>query len=719
MKILDYLSIKSRIIILFTIILLLFVVFGLYTIQKTQIIGGLTRTLYKHPFQVSNAALRAESGILKMHRGMKDIAMAQSQKGVSFAIHTVETEEKNVYQDLAIVKELILGSEGEALLKQTIEKFSGWKPIRIEVENLVFAGDTVAAGIITRHKGADYVSELERQMKTLNRYARRKADGFMSTADETLDQMNRIIFWSIGIVTTFCLFFSFLVIKSITDSLQLLKEKMSHITSSRQMSSIELPGKSEITDLALHFNMLVQVVRDQLWLRNTIGRINAELIGDSSMEELTQRCVQLVSRSIDASAGAFYLFDKGASTCTLSSSFALAEGKHFSRDFGKGEGIVGQVASEKKAIYLDNITCADTCIKTAMFSMAPRCIYAVPLVFNDKVLAVLEVALIEPLSDVKKQFIDETAIVISSLLKNVIQSQQVEALLVESQETNRSLKAKTLEIKAKNKELGSINNELQVQATKMQIQRDELQKQALALEKKQVQVEEADRLKSEFLSNMSHELRTPLNSIMSLSQLLMSRGIEKEPAKSLEYIEVIERNGRQLLRLINDILDLTKIESGRMDICATVWTVEPLIQRVMETMAPLAEKKRLLLNKNIEKNSQLFTDQEKVYQILLNFCSNAIKFTDSGSVGLDVWEDKGIVSFSIRDTGIGIPSEKLGIIFDEFRQVDGSSSRDHEGTGLGLAISRKLASILGGQVVVKSKIGTGSTFTLHLPVHLA
>ena len=235
---------------------------------------------------------------------------------------------------------------------------------------------------------------------------------------------------------------------------------------------------------------------------------------------------------------------------------------------------------------------------------------------------------------------------------------------------------------------------------------------------------EADRLKSEFLSNMSHELRTPLNSVMALSQLMLSRGPGKKPEQDAEYLRIIERNGRHLLNLINDILDLSKIEAGRMELQIAEFSPKAAVARAIETVEPLAREKGLILKTDIGTVPPMISDESKLHQVLLNLLSNAVKFTEQGEVDLTVSSagpvgDNPRILFVVADTGLGISSGDLPRIFDKFRQVDGSTTRRHGGTGLGLAICQELAHLLGGAISVDSTPGVGSRFTLDLPVHPA
>ncbi len=716
MGFLHKITVRSRIVALFSLSILLFALFGVFALQRLGTLAELTKTLHNHPLQVSNAALRVQSGIISMHRNIKDVLLAQSQLEANRSIQAILDDEKDVYKDLALVKELILGEEGKKLAQESIDIFSSWKPRRIKVEEFVLKGDKAAALEIHRKNTDDFVDRLERQTTELSSYANKKADGFMANAEETRQQTMKMVILAICLVTIFCFGAACIVINSITRSLGTLKDKMAAGTSSGVIGMVEVEGKNEIADLALHYNALVTVIRDQLWLRDKLNELGRILSGNISFDELTETSVSFVSRTLDACAGVFYLYDRADAACNLTASYAFVERKFLANRFLRGEGVIGQVAVEKKPIMLKNISRDEACANSGTVSEPPQNIYAVPILFEHELLGVIEIATFEALAPMKKQFVDEAVQIIASQLNISLQNRQIQDLYRNSQAANEELQTKTDQINVSNNELSALNKELQAQASELQAQRDELQAQTVELEKKRFQVEEADKLKSEFLSNMSHELRTPLNSIMSLSQLMISRGIEKDPEKATEYLRVIDRNGRQLLNLINDILDLTKIESGRMDIFPTKFETRQIVERLLETARPLADKKGLQLDTHIEGESVLFSDEDKVYQILLNFFSNAIKFTEKGKVTLHVKEADRKVFFIVSDSGIGISAGDQGSIFDEFRQVDGSFTREHEGTGLGLAISKKLTALLGGEITVASTPGAGSTFTLALPL---
>ncbi|MDM8549295.1 response regulator [Desulfobacterales bacterium HSG2] len=723
MNLLNKITIRARLILAFTMTILLFAGFGVLSVFEMERLGGLTSTLYEHPLRVSNAALRASMGVIKMHRSMKDVSMSESDMELQEAIQAVRLEEDIVYKHLDIIKQQILGEEGETLEKETRELFANWKPIRDEVIAHVMDGDKNTAARITREKGADYVSVLERKMLELTSYARNKADGFMNNARKVQHRIFRITMVIIPGVALFSALIAFLIIRSILSSVSALRATMSEITKTGTLTKSELTGNNEITEMARHFNVLIQKLQNQFWLRDGKNSLNQELSGKLSYNDLATKSICFVSRYADACAGVLYTYNSDEALCELRASYAFVERKYLSNQFNAGEGIVGQAAVEKKPILLRNITREEAVGNTGTVSEPPKNIYAVPMLYEEELYGILEIASFEEIKGTKIEFLDSSAQIISTALYTAFQNQQIKELLESARKSNEALQIRGEELNEANEKLKAVNDELQAQSDELQAQSNELKAQADELkvqkdelEVQQSQVEEADRLKSEFLSNMSHELRTPLNSVLALSQLMIARGTGKDPDQEAEYLRVIERNGRSLLSLINDILDLSKIEAGRMDLYLSDFDPRDVVDRSLDTIHPLADEKGLRIISDIGEGLSMHSDEDKVHQILLNLFSNAVKFTEQGEIRIRMWESHGEVSLAVRDTGIGISKEDIVHIFDEFRQADGSTTRQHQGTGLGLAICQKLAGLIGGEISAESEVGLGSTFTLNLPL---
>ncbi len=703
MDFINNITIKSRMVLSFAFVLIFFIVFAVFAIIGMNKLGELTSTLYEHPLKVSNAAQKAKAGVIRMHRSMKDVSMSTTEMELHQAIQIVQAEEKRVYQNLEIIKNRILGKEGKALVNETIDLFAGWKPIRIEVQQLTIQGDREAAGRITREKGADYVFNLERKMMELTAYAINKADGFMEQTNGVQSGVLRNTIISIAAAILLSFLIITLITKSILTSVSRLKNTMSEVTQTGTLIKSKLAGNNEISDMARDFNRLIDRLQGQFWLKDGQTSLNEEMVGELSYEELVTKIINFISRYADACAGAFYSFDEKRSVCKLTASYAFVEGRHFSSEFDLGEGIVGQVALEKKPILLKGITSEEALVKSGTVSEPPRNLYAFPLVYENKLLGILEVATFEEITPLKVEFLEMTAPIISTTLYTALQGEQIQTLLESTQKANEELTAQAKELQAQSEELQQTSEELQQQNV-------ELKQQRLA-------VEGASRMKSQFLSNMSHELRTPLNSVMALSRVLIMQAKAKLSPEEGNYLQIIERNGKNLLALINDILDLSKIEAGRMDVNPQPFSLPMTLENIVESITPIAAEKQIEIHQDIPKDLPLLeSDEIRVSQILQNLIGNGVKFTDTGNVTASVQSDKEKIAVRITDTGIGIAENDLPYIFDEFRQVDGSSSRRHEGTGLGLAIARKAARMLGGDITVTSTPGKGSTFTLTLPI---
>jgi len=446
-------------------------------------------------------------------------------------------------------------------------------------------------------------------------------------------------------------------------------------------------------------------------IQEKVLQLSRVLVSARGLKDLLALGLDALLTDTRSQVGAIYIRDEEQeSQFNLAHAIGMDRQDHLRAYLHDMEGGVGRAIQHKGPYVLEEIP-PDTPFlhPTIAGDGVPRTIMHIPLIFQERILGVLVLASLEAMSHEVTEFLKVGQSLFSMALADALSHARTERMAEKLQQSNH-------ELEANNQELQAQSRQLREQTAELHHQTEELRQQARELELKQRQVEKADRLKSEFLSNMSHELRTPLNSVLTLSQLMISKGVGKNPAKEREYLTVIERNGRQLLNLINDILDLSKIESGQMELTPVDMDPADTVARVIETVRPLAESKGLTLNLHTEPVPSIHCDEDKVRQILLNLLSNAIKFTSKGEVELGLSRDGGQLIFWVRDSGPGIAPEHWESIFNAFTQVDGSASRHHEGTGLGLTISRKLADMIGGRIQVQSTPGHGSTFTLILPI---
>ncbi|HZG38681.1 MAG TPA: response regulator [Nodosilinea sp.] len=531
--------------------------------------------------------------------------------------------------------------------------------------------------------------------------------------------------------------------------------------------SITLPdstAEDETGILTRTFNLMVTNLREtiraneeQRWLKSNLADLSQQLQGQRSLDHLANLVLTSVAPLVEAQQGLFYLLDTAgeAPRLRLLSSYAYQERKHLSNEFALGEGLVGQCALEKQRILLTEVPGDYIRIRSGLGAAPPLNIVVLPILFEQEVKGVLELASFRRFSELQLTFLNETSAVAGVMINAIAAYMQTQRLLEQSQvlteelrqqqeellQSNQLLEERTQslqeselvlqqqqeELQQSNEELQQLNEELEEKAELLETQKQrverkngEIERARQALEEQASQLEQSSRYKSEFLANMSHELRTPLNSLLILAQMLSTNSDGNLTDKQVEYSRTIHSAGADLLDLINDILDMAKIESGTMHVTVESLAFTAIQMELVRTFEPLAASKGLRFEIGLDAAlpNTLSTDPRRLQQILKNLLSNAIKFTERGTVAVQVLPvGESQVAFVVSDTGIGIAPEKQRSIFGAFQQADGTTSRKYGGTGLGLSISLQLAQLLGGVLELQSEPDRGSTFTLYLPLH--
>jgi hypothetical protein len=443
---------------------------------------------------------------------------------------------------------------------------------------------------------------------------------------------------------------------------------------------------------------------------------------------------------VNAQFGAFYLLE-GERLRMLAGygRAALPPDGESEISFQLGDGLVGQVAEQRKEIHLAKVPGGYLRIGSGLGSADPVSLLVLPVLFESQVLAVIELASFEPFNDNQLAFLSQIMESVGVTVNTIIANSVTEDLLTKSRQLTSQLEERSEELQSQQEELRRSNAELAEKAALLarqnkdiEVKNSEIEQARQALQERADQLALASKYKSEFLANMSHELRTPLNSLLILARLLSDNNEGNLTKKQIEFAETIHGAGSDLLGLISDILDLSKIEAGRMDVQAAPIALSSLVEYVEATFRPLTAEKGLDFAVRLDPRApaELHTDEQRLQQVLRNLLSNAAKFTAEGTVELRISVAEQLhvgdgeevvtlpkaVAFEVADTGIGIAEEKLRIIFEAFQQADGTISRKHGGTGLGLSISREIAHLLGGAITVQSTLGRGSVFTLYLPM---
>jgi CheY-like chemotaxis protein len=477
-------------------------------------------------------------------------------------------------------------------------------------------------------------------------------------------------------------------------------------------------------------NQELQVGRDreraQAWIKNGINELNAKVRGDRRIEEMGADAILYLCRYINAGVGVMYQYEEESESLKIIANYAFTRDKALHHRIGVGEGIAGEVARQKAPLTLKEVPADYLVVGSALGESSPRTLLALPLLHQNDLVGVMEVGVLQELTETEQEFLKQAAGLLGIAINLTLTRQQVNELLLQSQSQEEELRVQQEELQQTNEELEERAQLLEQQREQIQIKNREMEEANREIMRKAGEVEQISRYKSEFLANMSHELRTPLNSLMILSGQLMDNKEGNLTPKQVEYAATIKSSGSQLLNLINDILDLSKIEAGRIEFVYDAIPVTEVCAEVAATFRPLAEHKGLDLGIDIEQGvaETVRLDFQRTQQILKNLLSNAIKFTSEGAVLLRIYQpdprDNPLkvpaIAFEVSDTGIGIPGDKRDLVFQAFQQADGSTSRKYGGTGLGLSISRQLARGMNGEIVLGGAEGKGSVFTLFLPL---
>ncbi|WP_164411799.1 HAMP domain-containing protein [Streptomyces salinarius] len=529
---------------------------------------------------------------------------------------------------------------------------------------------------------------------------------------------------------------------------------------------IDVDASGEISELQDYINKMIANLRDttiankeQDWLKGNLARISGLMQGRRDLQDVASLIMSELTPVVSAQHGAFFLAmplvdgqeqagaEGDAYELRMLGSYGYSMGS-MPTSFRPGEALVGTAAKEKRTILVENAPTGYLKISSGLGEAPPAQVIVLPVLFEGQVLGVIELASFTPFTHIQKDFLNQIAEMIATSVNTISVNTKTELLLKQSQELTEQLRDRSEELEQRQKALQSSNAELEEKAELLaqqnrdiEVKNTEIEEARQVLEERAEQLAVSMRYKSEFLANMSHELRTPLNSLLILAKLLADNADANLSPKQVEFAETIHGAGSDLLQLINDILDLSKVDAGKMDVSPTRIALVQLVDYVEATFRPLSAEKGLDLSVRVSPGlpATMHTDEQRLLQVLRNLLSNAVKFTDSGSVELVIRPardevpqaireqlleagsmsdpDAELIAFSVSDTGIGIAASKMQVIFEAFKQADGTTSRKYGGTGLGLSISREIAQLLGGEIHAQSEPGRGSTFTLYLPLH--
>ncbi|MGM1047458.1 MAG: response regulator [Bacillota bacterium] len=775
-------KIKSKLVIGFTTLLTIMLILTLIGYDRISFMNQQLDTIYSERYLKVRDSSAMRGQVNDMARTLTNMMLSEETATSDKARAEIEAidQEVSVYFD-GLIKGINTAEEQQLLdrIEKAREQYVGYQSRTLE---LLAEGNLSGANSYRITTGQAVQEEMLDSLNALSSYQNAKINEDIEDAKTAYERSIQIttFFMAAGLLIGLIVFLW--VVPSITRGINVVSMMIKGFGEGRikAVRRIKVTSKDEIGQVAQVFKEMaedieekqrleqtyLQAQRDQSWINSNMARVTELFEGINSLEEVSQRFISEFTPVLGARYGALYIReeDKNPNKLEVRGSYAFEGSESPKQFFVIGEGLVGQVALDKKPISLDSPPEGYMKVQSGWGSSKPGAIMIYPIMFQNEILGVVEVASFEQFTSLQEHLLSQLSQSLGIILNNITGRMRVEELLRESQALTEELQCQSEELQTQQEDLRRSNENLEEQtealkrseellqrqqeelehyntelvaktrALEEQVQEveeknDEIEKAREQMEKQAMQLSVTTKYKSEFMTNMSHELRTPLNSLLILSQLLSENKDGNLSSKQIEYAQTIYMSGADLLKMIDEILDLSKVDAGKMEINNEPVRMTEIEGFVQQNFAPVASKRGVDLKVEIEDGipESIVTDGHRVKQILRNLLSNAFKFTSKGSVKVDIASadpeklpyflncESDYIAFSVKDTGIGIPDDKTDLIFEAFQQVDGTTSRKYGGTGLGLSISRELSRLLGGAIHVETEEGKGSCFTLYLP----
>ncbi|EGG34106.1 response regulator [Paenibacillus sp. HGF5] len=775
-------KLKSKLVIGFTTLLALMLVLTLIGYDRISYMNNQMDQIFQERYQKVRNSSGMRGEVNNMARELTNMILSNDPSTYTVSKQEIETMTAQAEEYFRAIKESVNTAEEQQLLVRIERAVNEYIVYQNKTLELLSTSDADGANALRNSTGQSVQEEMLISLNELSSYENQKINDDIAAAKAAYDRSVQMFIYIMAGGLLIGMLVILWILPSITRGINVVSMMLKSFGEGRlkAIRRIKVTSKDEFGDVARVFKDLsediiekqrieetyLQAQRDQSWLNSNMARVTELLEGINSLEEVGQRFISEFTPILGAHYGAIYIRqeDKHPNKLEMKGSYAHEGGEEPKVAFMIGEGLVGQAALDKKPVVLKGAPEGYMNVESAWGSSKPVSIMIYPLLFENEVLGVVELASFEETTTLQEQLMSQLSQSLGIILNNITGRLRVEQLLRESQAMTEELQVQSEELQTQQEELRRTNENLEEQtnalkrsedllqrqqeelehyntelvaktrALEEQVQEveeknDEIEKARMQLEQQAKQLSITTKYKSEFMANMSHELRTPLNSLLILSQLLSENKDGNLSSKQIEYAQTIYMSGSDLLKMIDEILDLSKVDAGKMEINYEDVQLPDIEAFVEQNFAAVASRKHINLGVRIEEElpQSIVTDSHRVKQILRNLLSNAFKFTNSGSVELLVEKadkdklpvylnaESDYVSFAVKDTGIGIPADKTDLIFEAFQQVDGTTSRKYGGTGLGLSISRELSRLLGGGITVESEEGKGSCFTLFLP----
>lgn len=684
----------------FAALLMFVIILGLVSFMQSRKLHHQTEDMYNHPLIVRRAIGMLRSDIMSIHRDMKGLFLSSNDTEIAADLQQIDISKSDAYKQIDHIYNSYLGPRSDVdSVKKALEI---WNSIREETIRLLREGKTSEALVRTRISGAGSKQALAvlKCLDVVDIFAKKKGDELYAISVASNASFTKQLIYLVFVILVLTMVIYIVLLRNIRTPLKELTQVARQFHQGDLMSRSSYSSRNELGVLSGSFNALADSIQQNMKLNESAAQLTGLMLSEEDAKMFFKIMLNALCEHTGAQMAAVYIRSDNKKSFNHFESIGIEDNAKPSFSAENFEGEFGLTFSSKKIQHISEIQ-ADTrfVFHTVSGKFTPSEIITIPILAGSEIIAIISLASVSKFSAASTMLIDKILDTMSARVEGILAFQKVRDF------------SKKLELQY---------HEMETQKTELQSQSSELIEQNVELEMQKRQLGEASRLKTSFLSNMSHELRTPLNSVIALSGVLNRRLTGKIPAEEYSYLEVIERNGKQLLSLINDILDISRIEAGREEVEVTRFNMNNLISEIVNMIHPQAQQKNVeLLHLNNHINIPITSDSVKCRHILQNLIGNAVKFTEEGKVEIMASLKGNHIEIAVTDTGIGISDVHLPHVFDEFRQADGGTSRRFGGTGLGLAIAKKYANLMGGKIDVISVPGQGSTFTLTLPLSYA
>jgi signal transduction histidine kinase/CheY-like chemotaxis protein/CHASE3 domain sensor protein len=680
--------------------LLFVIVLGAVAYRQSGRLHQQTETMYNHPVKTRRSIGQITTNFLLMRINVRDYLMVEHPEDRRDILRKITINQSDVLNGIEKLRKSYLGP-GEDI-DELNREFALWNSILQETIRMGSLGKLSEARqlYVPEGSGPKQAVKVFTALQKISDFATKKGDELFANSVKLNDSLNHQLILLLSLLLILSMIINTILFRNISAPLSELTEATRRFREGDRNSRSSYKSPNELGILSGSFNSLAENIQEKISLNEKVVNLAGLMLSKYEAKEFFRETLKALAQHTNSQMAALYLLSDDKKTFEHFDSIGLDDKARHSFDAMNLEGEFGTLLATQKVQHIRDIS-EDTrfVFQAVSGNIIPFEIITIPVLSHHEVVAIISLASVSSYYNQSIQLIESILDTLNARIEGIIAYNKMLKFSEMLEHQNRELEAREKELSAQSVELMGQNIELEIQKK---------------------QLHEASRLKTNFLSNMSHELRTPLNSVIALAEVLSHRLVQKIPEEEFGFLKVIERNGKHLLSLINDILDISRIEAGYEEIELSEFNANDLIADVVGMIQPQAQRKNIELLFNAGGSGLSVTsDADKCRHILLNLVGNAVKFTEKGKVGISAEQSDSNFDITVTDTGIGISEKNLPYIFNEFRQADAGTSRKFGGTGLGLAIAKKYANLLGGTISVKSAPGKGSEFKLSLPVRYA